>query len=293
MLGIVLNLEDSSKGIIKVSNKPSRMEELGNVLQDIVHSGQVHTKDLASIFGRVLFVESQFMGKAEKLALAELRTMEKLNPGVVNFSEVQSKAMSNLLQRYDSGTPRQLKVGKAALPCVIFTDGVCEHDEQGELVCTVGGVLFDPDAECECESFGAHVFQSMVDKWLVAGKVHPIAQTEMHAECVARLLWKKRIDGRRCLFLIDNQGDLDALIKGYSMEETMKDLLVKLENLDSEDPCLPWYCRVPSASNIADLPSRGMWNELFSVCPGCKQLRPVCPFYSRNLQVIEKKNSHS
>ena len=293
MLGVVLNLEDSSKGIIKVSNKPSRMEELGNVLQDIVRSGQVHTKDLASIFGRALFVETQFMGKAGKLALAELRTMEKQNPGVVNLSEVQSKAMSNLLQRYDNGTPRQLKVGKTALPCVIFTDGACEHDEQGELVCTVGGVLFDPDAECECESFGAHVFQSMVDKWLAAGKVHPVAQTEMYAECVARLLWKKRIDGRRCLFFIDNQGDLDALIKGYSMEETMKDLLVKLENLDSEDPCLPWYCRVPSASNIADLPSRGMWNELFSMCPDCKLLHPVCPFYSRNLQVIEKKNSHS
>ena len=29
---------------------------------------------------------------------------------------------------------------------------------------------------------------------------------------------------------IDNQGDLDALIKGYSNEETMKALLVVLEN---------------------------------------------------------------
>ena len=149
---------------------------------------------------------------------------------------------------------------------MIFTDGACEHDEQGELVCTVGGVLFDPGAECECESFGAHVFQSMVDKWLAAGKVHPVAQTEMYAECVARLLWKKRIDGRRCLFFIDNQGDLDALIKGYSMEETMKDLFVKLENLDSEDPCLPWYCRVPSASNIADLPFAWNVEMSFSLC---------------------------
>ena len=50
------------------------------------------------------------MGKAGKLALAELRSMEKSNAGVVNLSEVQTKAMSNLLQRYNNGVPRLLKV---------------------------------------------------------------------------------------------------------------------------------------------------------------------------------------
>ena len=76
MLGVVLDLQESTKGFVKVYNKPSRMEELGSVLQDIVSSGRVFTRDLASIFGRTLFVESQLMGKAGKLALAELRSMD-------------------------------------------------------------------------------------------------------------------------------------------------------------------------------------------------------------------------
>ena len=57
---------------------------------------KVSTKSLASVFGRALFVESQFMGKAGKLALAELRSMEKTNKSVVTLSEVQSEAMHNL-----------------------------------------------------------------------------------------------------------------------------------------------------------------------------------------------------
>ena len=201
--------------------------------------------------------------------------------------------MSNLLQRYRTGVPRLLKVEKTSLPCVIFTDGACEHDKCGELVCTVGGVIFDPAGESSFEAFGVHVSEEIVSKWSDAAKVHPVAQTEMFAECVARLFWKSRINGRRCLFFIENQGDLDALIKGYSMEETMKDLLVMLENLDSEDPCLPWYCRVPSSSNVADLPSRGKWNELFSMFPKCKQVDSFCPFYSRKLQVIKQDSSDS
>ena len=67
------------------------------------------------------------MGKAGKLALAELRSMEKTNKSVVTLSEVQSEAMHNLLERYEKGVPRSLKMERTQLPCVVFTDGACEH----------------------------------------------------------------------------------------------------------------------------------------------------------------------
>ena len=285
MLGVVLDLEGSANGIVKVSNKPSRMEELGKVLQGILDAGAVKTKDLAPIFGRALFVESQFMGKAGKLALAELRTMEKSNKTSVSLSEVQKEAISVLLQRYRLGVPRTLKIQETVLPCVVFTDGACE------LQCTIGGVIFEPGENVCPEVFGAFVSDAVVQDWKSANKVHPVAQTELYAECVARLVWKDRIDGNRCLFFIDNQGDLDALIKGYSDEETMKKLLVMLEKLDAENPCLPWYCRVPSPSNVADLPSRGKWKEFFCLFPDCKRVDAVCPFGSGKLQVVEDKES--
>ena len=204
----------------------------------------------------------------------------------MKLSDAQIKAMNNLLDRYQSGTPRCLQVQKTDMPCVIFTDGACEHGKSGELLCSIGGVIFDPACESTIEAFGAYVSDEVVESWMRAEKVHPVSQTEMYAECVARYVWKRYIDGRRCLFFIDNQGDLDALIKGYSMEDTMKELLVMLESLDSENPCLPWYCRVPSSSNISDLPSRGRWDELFSLFPECKRIDAFCPFNSGKLQEI-------
>ena len=98
-------------------------------------------------------------------------------------------------------------------------------------------------------------------------------------------LWKSRVDGRRCLFFIDNQGGRDAFIKGYSVEETMKDLFVELESMDSEDPCLPWYCRVPSTREGGT-----SYFQCFRIASKCI---PYVLFYSRKLQVIEEKSGDS
>ena len=89
-------------------------------------------------------------------------------------------------------------------------------------------------------------------------------------------------------FFIDNQGDLDALIKGYSNEETMKAFLAVLEKLDSNDPCLPWCCRVPSSCNVADLPSCGEWKELFALFPECREVAASRPSSFRKIKKIEQ-----
>ena len=158
---------------MKVSNKPSRMSELKDVLLGIIESGKVSTKSLASVFGRALFVESQFMGKAGKLALAELRSMEKTNKRIVTLSEVQSEAMHNLLERYEKGVPRSLKMERTQLPCVVFTDGACEHGSDDRIICAVGGVIFDPAGEGMVEAFGSHVPDSVMESWKNASKVSP------------------------------------------------------------------------------------------------------------------------
>eukprot|EP00435_Cladocopium_sp_Y103_P058672 s441_g20.t1 len=292
MLGVVLDLSQSGAGIVKVANKSSRVQELSLVMRGILDAGTVEVKSLPSLFGRALFMESQFMGKYGKLALTELRMLERSNHNVARLDSIQIQAMQNLLDRYESALPRTVRVGPTTYPCVVFTDGACEPVGD-DIVCTVGGVLFDPEGGGTVEAFGTFVSEGIVQSWKAAGKQHPVSQTEMYAECVARLVWKDRIDGRKCLFFINNQGDLDALIKGYSTEDTLKALLVMLEKLDAENPCLPWYCRVPSSSNISDLPSRGKWKELLELLPECVVVDPSCPFSSGKLQRIpQNTNSH-
>ena len=83
--------------------------------------------------------------------------------------------------------------------------------------------------------------------------------------CLARHVWRKYIDNSKCVFFIDNQGVLDACIEGYSPVAEMKRLLLSFETLDKCAPTLAWFARVPSLSNISDLPSRGKWEELASL----------------------------
>ena len=122
------------------------------------------------------------MGKAGKLALSELRTMEKSTVTNVTLSKAQKEAMSNLLHRYRSGVPGSLKVQKTTLPCVVFTDGACESGNDGSLQCIIGGVIFEPGEDSRPEVFGVFVPDAVIQKWMDADKVHPVAQTELYAE---------------------------------------------------------------------------------------------------------------
>ena len=94
------------------------------------------------------------------------------------------------------------------------------------------------------------------------------------------------VERQKMHFFIDNQGVLDCLIKGYSSELHMKRLLCCFERDDSEDPCLPWFTRVPSPSNISDLPSRGKWALLKSLLD-FSLVSAKCPATLESLQSID------
>eukprot|EP00438_Fugacium_kawagutii_P022633 Skav216773 [mRNA] locus=scaffold3064:4705:6270:+ [translate_table: standard] len=306
LLGVVLDSSDSTKGVVRVSNKEDRLDELSTTVQSILDEGRVIPRDLPSLFGRALFVESQLLGRAGRLALSELRALEKQNAASVKLTDIQMQAFAVLLERYKHNIPRTIKNFRTELPVVVFTDGACEQVD-GELHCTIGGVLWDPCEDSKPLAFGAEVSSAVVLEWktggaledislapqqvlgtpyIEAGKQHPVALTELYAVCTARHTWRKIIDGRRCIFFIDNQGVLDALIKGYSGEPLMKRLLCCFERTGFRDACLPWFSRVASPSNISDLPSRGKWQELLSLLD-CTVVEAECPILCSVLKTLE------
>ena len=96
----------------------------------------------------------------------------------------------------------------------------------GSLQATVGAVLFSPNRSELPRVFGCFVSSEVLSAWQAAGKVHPVALTEMYAVCLARHLWRELLNGQKVLFFIDNQGVLDCCIKGYSDEDELKKLVV-------------------------------------------------------------------
>ena len=57
-------------------------------------------------------------------------------------------------------------------------------------------------------------------------------------------------------------GVLSACVSGCSRDPSWGELLLHLERADEASPCLSWFHRLPSASNVADPPLRGNWHEL-------------------------------
>ena len=57
---------------------------------------------------------------------------------------------------------------------------------------------------------------------------------------------------------VDNEATRAGLIQQNSEVPAIKEIIRYRVELLAKSPCFPWYFRVPSASNIADPPSRGL-----------------------------------
>ena len=57
-------------------------------------------------------------------------------------------------------------------------------------------------------------------------------------------------------FYIDNESTRSAVIEGSSPSRTLFRIVTGFLGCELQDNCIPWVERVPSASNIADLPTK-------------------------------------
>lgn len=89
-----------------------------------------------------------------------------------------------------------------------------------------------------------------------------IGELETAAVGMSIDLWSDALSSQHVVFFIDNDGAKYSLIRGYSKSTMITRLCdVCSEMLDSS-VMLPWFTRIPSASNIADFPSRGIDHPL-------------------------------
>ncbi len=151
---------------------------------------------------------------------------------------------------------------------LIFTDGAFEPDEK--FVASMGAVMFDT-ASGHSEFFEEQIASTLVRQWQADGTENVIAQAELLPVVVSRHLWSSTINDSRCFFMIDNDGVRAALINSSSSSLMNRFLLTKIAEQEQELTSFPWYARVPSASNLADAPSRLSFDFLLSM--GSKRVR--------------------
>ena len=138
MLGAVVSFEDAPKGIIRVRNKPGRLEDISSMCQRLADDPAVGMTLLPSLTGKLLFAASHVFGRCAQIATQLIHHAEK-EAGDAASSLVLDAARA-VLQILQSAGDRRVNLWSEQPPVVLFTDGACE--ERGSMV-THGAVIID------------------------------------------------------------------------------------------------------------------------------------------------------
>ena len=104
-----------------------------------------------------------------------------------------------------------------------------------------------------------------------------ILQAEIIAAITAYTSLPHILAGRPVIHFIDNTGALSLLIHGYSSRPDCARLVNSFHLLQAIMRSNVWFEWVPSAANIADLPSRGAYNEFYGILPTSTHVEFVLP----------------
>ena len=95
-----------------------------------------------------------------------------------------------------------------------------------------------------------------------------IAQAEAFAMLVARVAYRSTLMDRRAIFFVDNEWCRYSCIKALSDSPSLMRVVQLFHQSSEIDRALMWVERVPSSSNIADLPSRQLQHQAASMIGG-------------------------
>jgi hypothetical protein len=274
MLGVELDLESATDGLVRVRNKASRVEEVSGCINEILQCGFVDVSKLPSYLGKLQFAEAQLWGRAGRLALADLREATLHKSGSVLVTSEAREALLVLLERFTNGKPREIRASMPCKPHLLFTDGALEYDTDGRPEATIGGVMIDRDGTICC--FGCDVPETLMQAWQAGGRTHVIGLVELYAAVVGLNTWKRTFCNDRVILFTDSWPAYDVIVKGTSSVKEWRDVLLSLEVIDEGHPMHLWTSRVPSSSNPADPPSRGRISDI-AFLGKINVIDPVCP----------------
>lgn len=98
-----------------------------------------------------------------------------------------------------------------------------------------------------------------------------IFEAEVMPYLVALKLWQKELPGKTVFVFIDNEAARAAWINASADSEFASKMVRLGVSCEAAMDLIPYFCRVPTFSNLADGPSRGQFD--LSVFCGAKRIR--------------------
>ena len=253
-LGAVLDLSRCREGISVIKNKPSRVQEIVATIDAASTAETIPAELLPRLRGRLLFARSLSFGRSGGAALRAISQALQTGGRAIKTAGPLAQALGHLREHLLRARPREIRLVHG-LPPLIFIDGSFDTGDDGKPRGGIGGIILDPK-DMIYESFSLALAPAQVSFLLGVAGVTAIFQLEILPALVARRLWSARCRGRSLIIFCDNESAKSALIAGFTQQPVAVRLLSLLADLDVIDGALPWFERVPTASNPADAPSR-------------------------------------
>ena len=274
VLGVAFCPQHLSRGVLGIENKASRVERLRNLLAEKAHTGSLTRHEASSVHGMLNFMTGFVAGKSMKIACLGFSLAANGRPLLPRDVRDLCRFTSQLL---DKVARRVVDCSGCKVPVLIFTDAAFEEGKA-----TWGAVALDPQSGLR-EVAGGEVPTSLVAQWQENGGEQVIAQAETFACLLARVHYRNLIAKRRTIFFVDNEACRFSLIRGSSRSRSMLQLVQEFHNAGEDDLSISWIERVPSASNPADAPSRGVPQEAAQVVGG------ACVDASASVKILVQK----
>ncbi len=259
VLGVRINTTHLHAGIFTLANKPSRVDKVIELINDIKRCRKVDKEKAQIIHGLLNFMASFVIGHSVRLACRVFASA--ISAGrrwsrhqVCHACDFTLDCLSSLRGRSVGGRGERR-------PVLVFTDAAFEGG-----VSTYGVVIID-QVSSKREVFGGEILQHLTDFWLHWGS-QVIAQAEAFAMLIARIAFRSVLHNRRVIFFVENESCRYSCIKTSSDSQSFMRIIHLFHHSSEIDHAIVWVERVPSDSNVADLPSRGLQHQAAAMIQG-------------------------
>ena len=256
-LGLQFDLNRVDEGYFTLGHTDSRRRELLEQIETMIEGREtlVSAKELERLHGRLVWFNAFVFGRTLKAAVSVISKFSRSSSNMVKVHGTLRDAL--VILRAELAKDEPVLVHEAiSKTWMVFTDGAYEPD--GTVKASIGGVLVDENG-LVVECFGLEIDDSLREEFLAKSQ-HPIYELEIFPVLVALRTWKKQLSNSQVVFYLDNDAARSALIRADGSTELSQVLIAELVKLEKDTGILPWFARVPSASNPADDASRLVFN---------------------------------
>ena len=236
--------------LISVQSTDKRIQELKQTLTNIATSGKLSRAEALRLRGRLQFAAGQVFGRSSR-RICHMVTEHAYQSKSSVISDHLALACEVHAGVLESSKPRS--ISSIAKQCMfVLTDASFDRPGGNPASC-IGGVLVDGDNNF-LKFFSTDLSTDMLHLLGSAEKETVICECELIA--VVMDLLKSDLANAGVVTFVDNNSARDSIISAKTSSAAAKVILRKIL-IDEENLGLDlWIARVPSPSNIADVPSR-------------------------------------